>query len=211
MEFQFTRPQEARRRFLPFPGRWHGFNSRARKRRDMTTSLVAFLGRSFNSRARKRRDHLFPIAPGLTGRFNSRARKRRDRAAMLFENRICVSIHAPARGATDAGQAHIWDGMFQFTRPQEARLLIRRSRLRLLSFQFTRPQEARLQRLYELDARGGFNSRARKRRDGVSRQGRRSRVFQFTRPQEARPSGGRSIFTSCSFNSRARKRRDLTQ
>ena len=79
------------------------------------------------------------------------------------------------------------DTQFQFTRPQEARLHGRATRSTIREFQFTRPQEARLQ------------AKGRKRH---------ARQFQFTRPQEARRNWHTHQYRQYCFNSRARKRRD---
>ena len=66
-----------------------------------------------------------------------------DIAAQMHDG---VSIHAPARGATrrDTGKIMTMPE-FQFTRPQEARPLVRSGVARTTVFQFTRPQEARLE------------------------------------------------------------------
>ena len=140
--------------------------------------------------------------------FNSRARKRRDKAMNEGAEVFNVSIHAPARGATQLDEA-----------------------LKLVDrFQFTRPQEARLRYCPVLGLLGRFNSRARKRRDvvivilslsitvSIHAPARGATVlpwprgtqhrFQFTRPQEARPAGTGTPSASSRFNSRARKRRD---
>ncbi len=123
MEFQFTRPRGARRTRAPAirvpacvsihaPARGATIQRRRRKR----------LPRRFNSRAREGRDALLDRRrPGRRG-FNSRAREGRDvRRAELLHHVAefqftrprgarpespqpgvirCVSIHAPARGAT---------------------------------------------------------------------------------------------------------------
>ena len=78
--FQFTRPQEAR----PLGG------------------YAAVGVASFNSRARKRRDHRHRRHHTCGGCFNSRARKRRDRKPLINNGIRGVSIHAPARGATNS-------------------------------------------------------------------------------------------------------------
>ena len=141
--FQFTRPQGAR---LACRSAWRS-------------------GSCFNSRARKGRDREEACRAGETQGFNSRARKGRDMADPHGPITSCVSIHAPARGATKAGCVMSCCALFQFTRPQGARPLRRSPRYSVLR----------------------FNSRARKGRDAVERQLVRVHQFQFTRPQGARP------------------------
>ena len=79
-----------------------GFNPRAREGRDRL-SRSRFESRSrFNPRAREGRD---AAARGVLQlpevRFNPRAREGRDIRAANFRLVITVSIHAPARGATE--------------------------------------------------------------------------------------------------------------
>ena len=124
------------------------------------------------------------------------------------DGRAAVSIHAPARGATSTGAEAVAAWVFQFTRPQGARLHV----VYLGSF----PKR--------------FNSRARKGRDemcmgvlicsivsihaparGATLADGFHRVmaaFQFTRPQGARPASTPPARRLGGFNSRARKGRD---
>ena len=77
-----------------------------------------------------------------------------------------VSIHAPARGATIAGQREkSWGKKFQFTRPRGARPGAFPIRIRREEFQFTRPRGARRAHVPLLLRRKSFNSRAREGRD----------------------------------------------
>ena len=122
---------------------------------------------------------------------------------------VNVSIHAPARGATDLCGFELQAAKFQFTRPQGARhwmrsiswswpsfnsrarkgrdLAIAHSEPTRFTFQFTRPQGARHLARHYVAART---------------------KFQFTRPQGARRPSPKVIrFIPC-FNSRARKGRD---
>ena len=100
-----------------------GFNSRAREGRDPCNGATRAPGTRFNSRAREGRDHWRGVSWARLVRFNSRAREGRDhlqsRGAIYvegFNSRAregrdgCrknsaphgrVSIHAPARGATE--------------------------------------------------------------------------------------------------------------
>ena len=100
-----------------------------------------------------------------------------------------VSIHAPARGATQ-GRFCLSRrrNTFQFTRPRGARPHEREyNRRHRDGFQFTRPRGARLLRFAPMNG---------------------PRTFQFTRPRGARQrSDGRSV-CQYGFNSRAREGRD---
>ena len=120
--FQFTRPQGARQRLLRMRRSLFGFNSRARKGRDARHGGVGVRQDCFNSRARKGRDKdAVRIPHGVAGfnsrarkgrdltkmcligslpSFNSRARKGRDPTVFVTQVAFVVSIHAPARGAT---------------------------------------------------------------------------------------------------------------
>ncbi len=129
------------------------------------------------------------FSPYLTlyRRFNPRAREGRDSNDGSGNDRKCVSIHAPARGATKyclilsmrigfnpraregrdvvRGRVELPNCQFQSTRPRGARHspLIRRIWLRL--FQSTRPRGARLLPSFELSWICCFNPRAREGRD----------------------------------------------
>ena len=123
-----------------------------------------------------------------------------------------VSIHAPARGATSAGDQRVGEDLtFQFTRPRGARQMRFTIKRLLPEFQFTRPHGARLSRTTRMTTACRFNSRAREGRDialhppcrmrscfnSRAREGRDlhgvvgqdvERRFQFTRPRGTRPS-----------------------
>ncbi len=77
----------------------------------------------FNPRARTGRDLLSNIGPGERICFNPRARTGRDQPpSTTGSHALQVSIHAPARGATDPGFLHRDpDPGFQSTRPHGAR------------------------------------------------------------------------------------------
>ena len=55
----------------------------------------------FNPRAREGRDRLQSPAGGQEDGFNPRAREGRDAGELVLSSLHLVSIHAPARGATD--------------------------------------------------------------------------------------------------------------
>ena len=162
--FQFTRPQGARRAALATPMGINAFQ--------FTRPQGARHGRlgtqrepkRFNSRARKGRDRFHACAFRPSRCFNSRARKGRDMRIPDYYFDLCVSIHAPARGATTATGPSTVPRVFQFTRPQGARPTFA---VAYPSFQ-------------------SFNSRARKGRDMVKCHAEWRPEFQFTRPQGAR-------------------------
>ena len=99
MPFQSTRPQGARR----------------------LGALDGALGDEFQStrpqgaRLRQSSAMIFVVC------FNPRARKGRDRRAVGRGHRQLVSIHAPARGATEISLDDVYPDEFQSTRPQGAR------------------------------------------------------------------------------------------
>ena len=95
---------------------------RGARRDDTPIDLVHRIG--FNSRARKRRDEDHIAVRRGQGSFNSRARKRRDTCRQSLHARLAL---------------------FQFTRPQEARLRGQVELCAFAGFQFTRPRGARLQ------------------------------------------------------------------
>ena len=84
------------------PGNEVCFNPRARTGRDSSLRLTAAWRRSFNPRARTGRDISLMTTPRPPACFNPRARTGRDlrRGAVCSVHGI-VSIHAPARGATE--------------------------------------------------------------------------------------------------------------
>ena len=186
--FQFTRPRRARpspprpcrssplvsihapakgatRCWRAFRGRPSCFNSRAREGRDFVglfeDRVYCF---QFTRPRRARPAFLRDEAPAV--RFNSRAREGRDLLSDVASSiSRLVSIHAPAKGATQSTQGKDPRKEFQFTRPRRARPSARPSEPPLGGFQFTRPRRARRKR--------GNNAVARK-------------LFQFTRPRRAR-------------------------
>jgi len=98
--FQSTRPRGARRAWLSLPHVKACFNPRARAGRDQPCML---------------------LARQIIG-FNPRARAGRDAAYKAIEQGCDVSIHAPARGATQGAEVARAVAGFQSTRPRGARL-----------------------------------------------------------------------------------------
>ena len=107
-QFQFTHPQGVRRtqrRLCHYQAR---FNSRTRKGCDSSRLIGNGSCCCFNSRTRKGCD-----SPELTEKlkgecFNSRTRKGCDLMQCNMLDSYWVSIHAPARGATDLNAASAW-------------------------------------------------------------------------------------------------------
>ena len=79
----------------------------------------------FNSRAHKGRDPPTLEMLQWAHSFNSRAHKGRDSLVVPVSKKLCVSIHAPTRGATFHLSKSKTAREFQFTRPQGARLNIK--------------------------------------------------------------------------------------
>ena len=76
----------------------------------------------FNPRPRERGDRFFILWVARRSSFNPRPRERGDSPDARSLNRtLPVSIHAPARGATDKQVAALKEGLFQSTPPREGR------------------------------------------------------------------------------------------
>ena len=99
-------------------------------------------------------------------RFNPRAREGRDIKKGDFAYHSSVSIHAPARGATQTSRFWMLAQEFQSTRPRGARRPSLSSVIGVFKFQSTRPRGARP----SITANALFKG-----------------VFQSTRPRGARP------------------------
>ena len=98
--FQSTRPRGARQPQGPPPTPEMPFQStRPRGARRSATSSPATRSR-FNPRARAGRDIIIILKKMRKKCFNPRARAGRDNPDFSKYRPICVSIHAPARGAT---------------------------------------------------------------------------------------------------------------
>ena len=75
----------------------------------------------FNPRAREGRDSDAFFLKKNQKSFNPRAREGRDNEAAAMPSAYTVSIHAPARGATNGDGAFAGSFLFQSTRPRGAR------------------------------------------------------------------------------------------
>ena len=164
--FQSTRPRGARRRRNCCMRTGSSFNPRAREGRDSRTGCPAALISCFNPRAREGRDvsccmsmksalefqstrprgarRQRPHQPDARQRFNPRAREGRDCVVRCVWFDDDVSIHAPARGATERQHGDARGRGFQSTRPRGARRAVYRGALESVQFQSTRPRGARL-------------------------------------------------------------------
>ena len=158
-------------------------------------------------------------------RFNPRARAGRDgRVVDDHELAIFVSIHAPARGATNARLRQCPPrSSFQSTRPRGARPIrihdarrhrgrvsihapargatTRTSRMRRTMFQSTRPRGARRRR-------GAFQSTRPRGARPIANVARTRSMFQSTRPRGARRRLAAAQAEAQGFNPRARAGRD---
>ena len=166
-EFQFTRPQEARQPLELLIHKPDRFQFTRPQEARLTTPIVPFMDSLFQfTRPQEARlQRLYER--DARGGFNSRARKRRDTGCCSFLRPFGVSIHAPARGATQRIPTTIQCSVVSIHAPARGATRACPSQKTCKEFQFTRPQEARLYLLRVKQPAEGFNSRARKRRDCV--------------------------------------------
>ena len=96
-----------------------------------------------STRPRGARPHYHPRDRSDGMGFNPRAREGRDEGFLGKAQQLAVSIHAPARGATERDRKAAWMEKFQSTRPRGARLV--KTSFGEVSgvFQSTRPRGAR--------------------------------------------------------------------
>ena len=143
-EFQSTRPQRAR------PVGADGillndqFQSTRPQRARLQSARPCATPASFNPRARKGRD--WTPVDGTDKSYvsiHAPAKGATERIVRIDEN-LKVSIHAPAKGATFHVKQESESNKFQSTRPQRARPQLFQPLMPLLLFQSTRPQRARL-------------------------------------------------------------------
>ena len=162
--------------------------------------------------------------------FNSRAREGRDLTREQADVLMHVSIHAPARGATDGAIHSTYRFFVSIHAPARGATGISGMSFPPICFN-SRAREGRDAGVVSLSgrnqvsihapARGAtgvagkyaaarcFNSRAREGRDGARTQDCRDvSSFQFTRPRGARHSSSTRAAYRHSFNSRAREGRD---
>ena len=122
IEFQSTLPQGERRVEVIQVGRNKNFNPRSRKGSDSALVTFSPLASDFNPRSRKGSDFKICGVSGRQSNFNPRSRKGSDGLRVICDFLLAISIHAPARGATDGillrNNIHV---EFQSTLPQGER------------------------------------------------------------------------------------------
>ncbi len=170
MPFQSTRPQGARRLGALDGALGDEFQSTRPQGARLRQSSAMIFVVCFNPRARKGRDRRTMQLRPMCCSFNPRARKGRDRRAVGRGHRQLVSIHAPARGATEISLDDVYPDEFQSTRPQGARPALAAKR-----------------------AAGSkcFNPRARKGRDQGGRRGREAHGVSIHAPARGATGHGR--------------------
>jgi len=187
MVFQSTRPRGARPAVYGMPPRSSEFQStRPRGARHLPKPETPFYP-CFNPRAREGRDWFLPS--WLSAHYvsiHAPARGATEEVNRLKE-RAAVSIHAPARGATEKTNRTCKPKWFQSTRPRGAR------QARRLPY-----QDAFVVSIHA-PARGATVSR---------RMPSRADWFQSTRPRGARQLSQFHVYFPCCFNPRAREGRD---
>jgi len=164
--FQSTRPRGARQLSNIFIPPVERFNPRARAGRDRN---VPVFGRKFMFQStRPRGARQLSIHRDIRSSCVSIHAPARGATVLQsqFHIHARVSIHAPARGATARMQTNLRFGKFQSTRPRGARRRSYHSSVRKLVFQSTRPRGARPLH-FEIQSFGiiSFNPRARAGRD----------------------------------------------
>ncbi len=102
-EFQSTHPHGVRLLQAGQTSTATGFNPRTRTGCDISTAPTSFPLSSFNPRTRTGCDNVFMF---------------------IHPVKVCVSIHAPARGATDSDNFFLFTDKFQSTHPHGVRHLV---------------------------------------------------------------------------------------
>ena len=186
--FQSTRPRGARHG-ISSPAYWlRRFNPRARAGRDVGHPRGSQGHFCFNPRARAGRDTFQWKTRSAALKFQStRPRGARPGAAHGAAISLSVSIHAPARGATENDHTDLRLAVFQSTRPRGARPIGAWICRRIGCFN----PRARAGRDYVSRSSfidwAGFNPRARAGRDLSQACGNiLTGLFQSTRPRGAR-------------------------
>ena len=215
----------------PFSSFVRHFNPRSRKGSDHGSEGCRYCICNFNPRSRKGSDHIgLELSTGIEN-FNPRSRKGSDSLFTIAATISKISIHAPAKGATDLTLGTSFPSIFQSTLPQRERLLLdylfhihtifqstlpQRERRTwfaqvplVLAFQSTLPQRERLLSASFPSIHTYFNPRSRK---GSDRQ--QSPIilsiflFQSTLPQRERLFISPYILIIYNFNPRSRKGSD---
>ena len=121
----------------------HYFNSRPSARGDRSISTEYFAGLNFNSRPSARGDANYAAIHGELYNFNSRPSARGDPQVLCGGCVLCISIHAPPRGATAWQSWRMSKHEFQFTPLREGRHFVTRHSISKARFQFTPLREGR--------------------------------------------------------------------
>ena len=141
--FQSAPPHGERRRALPQGVRACSFNPRPRTGSDRARRIHARVHRGFNPRPRTGSD-ASPSPPKLsTSCFNPRPRTGSDPPAPYVQLRYCVSIRAPARGATPPKRQVSGSPKFQSAPPHGERLASSVTRIPCQVFQSAPPHGER--------------------------------------------------------------------
>ena len=162
--FQSTLPQRERHQGTTAVLGYWNFNPRSRKGSDHDGNGESRGGKDFNPRSRKGSDGQAMGKRRTATYFNPRSRKGSDHTATPAQIFITISIHAPAKGATDCHLSFsLFWYVFQSTLPQRERRRAERRIDGITGFQSTLPQR---ERPFNVSPNGGrvedFNPRSRK-------------------------------------------------
>ena len=179
------------------------FNPRAREGRDQICALRPSRASCFNPRAREGRDPARSTFRRAITSFNPRAREGRDAPHASARPRRPVSIHAPARGATQIAAYAPDLILFQSTRPRGARHIGHAERDDLQRRFNPRAREGRDAAAYTCCCvTATFQStRPRGARLGINTGRSTIVLFQSTRPRGARPNTVAAATTPEGFQS----------
>ena len=103
MKFQSTLPRGERRKGVALGCATINFNPRSREGSDAGQRKDVFTPIDFNPRSREGSDCRYVLQPPIKNNFNPRSREGSDGTTRLMHISSRISIHAPARGATNCG------------------------------------------------------------------------------------------------------------
>ena len=144
-KFQSTLPQRERPEQELLKADLENFNPRSRKGSDWYICRADISPALFQSTLPQRERLCSEYSAEIVLYFNPRSRKGSDERFATQNQRIPISIHAPAKGATKPKLRIRTTTKFQSTLPQRERRRDRRKLPRLLRFQSTLPQRERQQ------------------------------------------------------------------
>ena len=122
----------------------NSFNPRSRAGSDNYDVAVDNVIKRFNPRSRAGSDGRAAYLDGVPVRFNPRSRAGSDTFGCCGSGMNQVSIHAPARGATDDPSSFTAIGWFQSTLPRGERQILCENSQKKEVFQSTLPRGERL-------------------------------------------------------------------